>query len=107
MRIFVHLTALAALAALSVATGRWLREPNLGGLVLLMLMIVIAAVSLRRLYGARSEPAKPPPPPPRGRPRPDLERVAATPAPVASPEPPLWADEVREDVPDGRREDRD
>src|SRR5688500_18067405 len=72
MRLVVHVATLAALIALGLALGRWLREPNAGGLVFLLLLCALVAVAVRQLY----------------RPR---EVVAAAAEPVApEPEPPLW-----------------
>ena len=82
MRTAAHLASIAALAALGLALGRWLREPNAGGLVFLLLLAVGAAIAIRWLYRPRPEP-----PPPR------------SPAALRPPEPPLWAaDDPRVDL---------
>ena len=85
MRRLVHLVAALALAALAVAFGRWLRDPEPGGpLVALLAAALMCAVALRRLYRAgglgrrraavarEPEPAAPPPDP-----RLDLNRATA------------------------------
>jgi competence ComEA-like helix-hairpin-helix protein len=77
MRIAMHLAALAALAAIGLALGRWLRDPNAGGLVMLVLLVGVVGVALRRLY----------------RPRPAAPEAAPEPLPVPpepEPEAPLW-----------------
>ena len=76
MRLAAHLATLAALIAVGLALGRWLREPNAGGLVFLLLLAASVAVAARHLH------------------RP----AAAAPAPAAAsadeverePEAPLW-----------------
>ena len=68
MRLAANLATLAALIALGLAVGRWLREPNAGGLVFLLLLAAITAVAVRHLH-------RPPQP----------ERV---PEPEPEPEPP-------------------
>jgi competence ComEA-like helix-hairpin-helix protein len=72
VRAVVHLAAGLATAALAFAFGRWLRDPQPGGpLILLLAASLLYALALRRLYGAgglgrRAEPVAvaPPPPPP-------------------------------------------
>ena len=72
MRLAANVAALAALIALGLAFGRWLREPNAGGLVFLLLLVSITAVAVRRLY---RQPAP----------------VATTePEPEPEPDAPLW-----------------
>ena len=78
MRIAAHIATLAALVALSLALGRWLREPNAGGLIFLLLLTAVATLAARHLYRS---------------PAPAPEPVAAAPAPApaapAEPEGPL------------------
>ena len=65
MRLAANVAALAALIALGLALGRWLREPNAGGLVFLLLLAAITAVAMRHLYRSpRVEPAPDPDPEP-------------------------------------------
>lgn len=56
MRVAAHFATLAALIALGLGLGRWLRDPNPGGLVFLLLLSALVAVAVRHLYGA-PEPA--------------------------------------------------
>ena len=74
VRAVVHLSAGLALAALAFAFGRWLRDPEPGAsLIVLLLGAGIVALAARRLYGAGglgrapapvAPPAPPAPPPP-------------------------------------------
>ena len=75
MRIAAHTATLAALIALSLAFGRWLREPNPGGLIFLLLLAAVAALAARHLYRRPAPVAEPSP-----------RRVP----PQPQPEPPLW-----------------
>jgi competence protein ComEA len=68
MRLAANVAALAALIALGLGLGRWLREPNAGGLVFLLLLMAIAAVAARQLYRSPQ-----PPPAPAVAPEPDPE----------------------------------
>jgi competence ComEA-like helix-hairpin-helix protein len=86
VRAVVHLAAGLATAALAFAFGRWLRDPQPGGpLILLLAAGLLYALALRRLYGAgglgrRAEPAAvapPPPPPPPPDDRLDLNTASA------------------------------
>jgi competence ComEA-like helix-hairpin-helix protein len=77
VRGLVHLAAGLALVALAFALGRWLRDPEPGGpLLLLLLAIGVGGLAARRLYApgglgrrraAAAEPAHVPPPPARPR----------------------------------------
>jgi competence ComEA-like helix-hairpin-helix protein len=78
MRIAGHIATLAAVLALSLAFGRWLREPNAGGLIFLLLLVAATAVAVRRIYRS---PARDPAPAPARAPEPE---------PEPEPEPPLW-----------------
>ena len=80
MRTATHLASLATLLALGLALGRWLREPNLGGLVFLLLLVAVAGLAARHLYRPRGAAAAPARAPRRGVP----------PAPEPEPQPPLW-----------------
>jgi DNA uptake protein ComE-like DNA-binding protein len=72
MRVAAHLASLAALIAIGLGLGRWLREPNAGGLVFLLLLCAVVVVAVRQLY-RRPEP------------------IAAAPSvPEPEPEAPLW-----------------
>ena len=60
----MHVATLAALIALGLALGRWLREPNAGGLVFLLLLCALVAAAVRQLYRPpRPVMAAPLPPP--------------------------------------------
>jgi len=74
MRTAAHFATLAALIALSVAFGRWMREPNAGGLVFLLVLTAVAVAAGRHLYRAPAPVPAPAPPPP----------------PEPEPEAPLW-----------------
>jgi competence ComEA-like helix-hairpin-helix protein len=70
MRLVTHLAALAALIAIGLAFGRWLREPDAGGLAMLGLLVTVVGLALRHLYrappaveGAVPEPEPDPPAP--------------------------------------------
>ena len=82
MRGLIHLAAALALAALAVALGRWLRDPEPGGpLIALLVAAGLCAVALRRLYrpgglGRRPRSSAPAAAAPRD-PRPDLNRASA------------------------------
>ena len=76
MRLAANLATLAALIAIGLGLGRWLRDPNPGGLVFLLLIVAVVAVAVRSLYGRRPAAAAPAAAPER---RPEPE-----------PEPPLW-----------------
>ena len=65
MRGLIHLAAALALAAVAVAFGRWLRDPEPGGaLVVLLVAGGLCALALRRLYRpgglGRRRPGRPP-----------------------------------------------
>ena len=76
MRLAAHVATLTALVAIGLGLGRWLRDPNLGGLVFLLLVGAVMALAARHLYrGAEPRPAAP---------------AAPEPAPEPEPEPPLW-----------------
>ena len=83
MRAVVHLAAGLALAALAFTLGRWLRDPQPGGpLILLLAAGLPYALALRRLYGAgglgrRAQPAAVAPPPPLPDERLDLNTASA------------------------------
>ena len=86
MRAVVHLAAGLALTALAFAFGRWLRDPQPGGPLLVVLgAAFVCALALRRLYGPggigrRAEPvtvAPPPPPAPPPDDRLDLNTASA------------------------------
>ena len=70
MRALIHLAAVLALAAVAIAFGRWLRDPEPGGpLLVLAAAAALCGLALRRLYrpgGLGREPpvavAAPPPP---------------------------------------------
>jgi competence protein ComEA len=47
---------LGALGALGLGLGRWLREPNLGGLVFLLLLAGLTALAARHLYRSPEAP---------------------------------------------------
>jgi len=77
VRAVVHLATGLAVAAVAFAFGRWLRDPEPGGtLIVLLLAVGIVVLAARRLYGpvglgrapAATTPApavvEPPPPPP-------------------------------------------
>jgi competence protein ComEA len=69
VRGLVHFAAVLALAAVAIALGRWLRDPQPGGPQLALLAAaLLCGVALRRLYrpgglGRRVEPEDVPPPP--------------------------------------------
>jgi competence ComEA-like helix-hairpin-helix protein len=63
MRVAAHCATLTALIALGLGLGHWLREPNAGGLVFLLLLGALVALAIRQLY--RSPQPDPPPPDPR------------------------------------------
>ena len=72
MRALIHLAAVLALAAVAIAFGRWLRDPEPGGpLLVLAAAAALCGLALRRLYrpgGLGRQPpvvvaAAPPPPP--------------------------------------------
>ena len=78
MRLAANVATLTALIALGLGLGRWLREPNPGGLVFLLLLAALVGLAVRQLYRAQPVPvavAAPPEPEPE-------------PAPEA--DPPLW-----------------
>ena len=62
MRLAANLATVAALIALGLALGRWLREPNPGGLVFLLLLAGFAGLAIRSLYRPTAAPAVPPDP---------------------------------------------
>ena len=66
MRVAAHLATLAALIAVGLGLGRWLRDPNPGGFVFLLLLSAIVLLAVRQLYRS-PEPvpavSKPPPDP--------------------------------------------
>ena len=72
MRAVAYLASFAALGALGLALGLWLREPNLGGLVFLLLLVAVAGLLIRQLFrapvakgrAAAAEPLRPPEPEP-------------------------------------------
>ena len=59
MRLVAHLATLSALVAIGLGLGRWLREPNLGGLIFLLLLVALVAVLARQLYRTPAAPAAP------------------------------------------------
>ena len=73
MRALIHLAAVLALAAVAIAFGRWLRDPEPGGpLLVLAAAAALCGLALRRLYRpgglgravvAPALVAEPPPPP--------------------------------------------
>jgi competence ComEA-like helix-hairpin-helix protein len=77
MRLVAHLAPVTALVTIGLGLGRWLRDPNPGGLVFLLLVCALVAVAVRQLY-ASPEPVRAAP-----RPRPE-------PSSEPEPEPPLW-----------------
>ena len=51
MRALIHLAAVLALAAVAIAFGRWLRDPEPGGsLLVLAAVAALCGLALRRLY---------------------------------------------------------
>jgi competence protein ComEA len=81
MRIAAHVASLLALIAVGLALGRWLREPNAGGLVFLLLISGAVAAIMRHLYRRPEAAPAPAPRPAPGTPAPE---------PEPEPEPPLW-----------------
>jgi competence protein ComEA len=82
MRAVVHLAAVLALAALAFAVGRWLRDPEPGGpLIVLIAATAVFVAAVRRLYGpgglGRRKPAvaSAPDPPPAAEPEPLDDRI--------------------------------
>lgn len=94
MRVLIHPLAAAALVALAIAFGRWLRDPAPGAHVIALLVLTgLAAAAARRLYrpgglARRPPPASPPPQRPR---RP-------APSPPPPPPPLLWLTDARVDI---------
>ena len=78
MRLAANLSTLAALIAWGLALGRWLREPNAGGLVFLLLLAALVALGVRRLYGAPEPAAAGPRPVDPGPPDPRVDLNTAT-----------------------------
>ena len=78
MRLAANVATLAALIALGLALGRWLREPNAGGLVFLLLLTAIAAVAVRHLHRSPQPVTvpEPEPEPPPWDPRVDLNTAS-------------------------------
>ena len=84
MRALIHLAAVLAVAAVAIAFGRWLRDPEPGGpLLVLAAAAVLCGLALRRLYrpgGLGREPrvvvAPAPAPPPPSDDRLDLNRAS-------------------------------
>ena len=77
MRALIHLTAVLGLAAVAIALGRWLRNPEPGGSLLVLAAAAgMCALALRQLYrpgglGRRAIAAPAPPPEPTPPPRDD------------------------------------
>ena len=59
MRLAAHLATLAALIALGLGLGRWLREPNPGGLIFLLLLCGLVALAVHHLYRSPEPPEDP------------------------------------------------
>jgi competence protein ComEA len=87
VRGFIHLTAALALAAVAVAFGRWLRDPEPGASLLVLLAAAgLFGLALRRLYrpgGLGRRPAAATPPPAREPPAARDERIDLNTATVA------------------------
>jgi len=86
VRALIHLIAVLGLAAVAIASGRWLRDPEPGGaLLVLAAAAALCALALWRLYrsgglGRRAlvaAPVAPPPPPAPRDDRLDLNRASA------------------------------
>jgi hypothetical protein len=90
LRGLIHLAALIGIAALALAFGRWLREPDLQGAVPLVVLLIVVGAAIWRLYGRGGMFG----PPARAAPARRREAEADLPAPVTIIEPDREPDPV-------------
>jgi hypothetical protein len=106
LRGLIHLAALIGIAALALAFGRWLRQPDLQGALPLVVLAIVMGAAVWRLYGRGGMFGPPARTARRGPERPREVEAELPPAvtliePEVEPEPDpaehLWLDEVEEE----------